>query len=841
MQTVPRLYDTFQPTEYKLKLHLEEVSQRRFAGEVLISGTAQQNGEVRLHSKDLVIESVAVGDEAQPFQLQDDLLIISSPLLKSDQSCQLTIAFRGTVTDSMHGLYPCYYEHDGAKKELFATQFESHHAREVFPCIDEPEAKATFDLTLITTPDNSVLSNMPARSQEVVGDTVSTVFKTTPRMSTYLLAFVIGELQSKSATTKDGVAVTTWATHAQPATSLDFGLDVAVRSIEFFNDYFGTPYPFPKADHVALPDFSSGAMENWGLITYREVCLLADEHTGVSTREYVATVIAHETSHQWFGNLVTMKWWDDLWLNESFATLMEYVCVDALFPKWNIWMSFATQEVLSALRRDYLPGVQAIKTAVNHPDEISTLFDPSIVYAKGARTLAMCRAFVGDTAFQQGLSSYFQKHQYGNTIGADLWAELSAASGKDVAAFMTPWIEQSGFPKIKVEVHGDKLRLRQSPFVIPRTDDSTHLWPVPLAAEGIAVDLLAEPSITVAREANHDFVLLNHDATTHAVIDYSPDLQDELRSAVSQQKLAAIDRLSLLHDLSLLSRAGDRQAVDLLAFLDAYRQEKSEPVWDIIALTIGDLRRLIEGDEDAEVGLKQRIIALALPNYERLGWQEEAGESESDTKLRATVISLLAYAEEPTVIASGLEDFRSHDKLSQLSGELRPIIFAIATKHGTESDIERLLATHHATNNSELQNDIVSGLTASHDPRLLRRLVGMLKDESIVRRQDLFRWFASLIRNRYGREMTWEWLTDNWSWIEQTFAGDKSYDNFARYSASGFSTHEWLDRYEAFFAPKRTIPALTRAIDLGIADIRVRADWTTRDRQALIDSLTIEE
>ena len=514
MQTVPRLYETFQPSHYDLKLDLER-EKRTYSGTVTIDGKQVAEGDIALHAKGLEITKATVGETPVAFSIDadGDMVVLNTKELGLGE-VSLYLEFHGTITDPMHGLYPCYYEHDGAKKELLATQFESHHAREVFPCIDEPEAKATFDLTLTTEGDVSVLSNMPVREQSSSSDKLTTSFDTTPRMSVYLLAFVVGELQSKSTTTNGGVTVTTWATKAQPADSLDFGLDVAKRSIEFFDDYFGVPYPLPKADHVALPDFSSGAMENWGLITYREICMLAEASTAISSKQYVATVIAHETSHQWFGNLVTMKWWDDLWLNESFATMMEYVCVDALFPSWKIWTTFATQESLSALRRDYLPGVQAIKTEVNHPDEISTLFDPSIVYAKGARVLAMLRAYVGEEAFRTGLSDYFKTHAYQNTTGTDLWKSLSTTAGEDIDAFMKPWLEQSGMPVVTIKRNGDQLELEQKRFVIPAaTSDAT--WPIPLHGTAASIPkLLNAPHATSKLTDNDDLLLLNHNATT---------------------------------------------------------------------------------------------------------------------------------------------------------------------------------------------------------------------------------------------------------------------------------------------------------------------------------------
>ncbi|HET8690366.1 MAG TPA: M1 family metallopeptidase, partial [Candidatus Saccharimonadales bacterium] len=643
MRTVERLYETFKPHNYNVSFDLSQPD-HLFSGQVKITGVADGNA-VKLHAKGLVLNDVKLNGQPAGFKPEsDDVVVISSDNFTGGD-VTVELSFAGQITDAMHGIYPCYFDLDGQKQELLATQFESHHAREAFPCIDEPEAKATFDVELVTRADLSVLGNMPIAERQTLDDRRwKTKFETTPVMSSYLLAFVVGDLQSKTAKTKDGVEVTTWSTKAQPADSLDFSLDVAVRSIEFFNDYFGVKYPLPKCDHIALPDFSSGAMENWGLITYREICLLADKNTAIGMRQYIATVIAHETSHQWFGNLVTMRWWDDLWLNESFATLMEYVCVDALFPDWNIWLTFASQEVLMALRRDYLPGVQAVKCEVHHPDEISTLFDSAIVYAKGARLMVMARAYVGDQAFRDGLSDYFRKHQYKNTAGSDLWQALGEASRKDVAAFMTPWLEQSGYPKIKLELDGDQLNISQQQFLIP-AQASDKLWPIPLNGRPKSLPALLDGPAASCRVEN-EVVLVNQQAASHTVVQYDQALLDRLIGKLVDLDIDPVDRLSLLHDTSLLARAGDQTAVQLLDLLLAYRRETDEPVWDIISLAIADLKRLIEGNEPAEAAMKRQVAGLAQPAYQRLGWQAKAGESDNDAKLRPIVAGLLAWADD---------------------------------------------------------------------------------------------------------------------------------------------------------------------------------------------------
>lgn len=837
MQTVSRLHNFFQPHNYTLDLTLER-EKRTFSGSVVIEGRKVTDIDaIKLHSKSLTISSVLVDESPVSFKEgENDELTIASELPKGNYT--VTLHFNGTITDGMHGLYPCYYEHEGIKKELLATQFESHHAREVFPCVDEPEAKAVFDLSITTEDGVTVLSNMPQKNSEVIGTNQRrTVFESSPKMSSYLLAFVTGELHKKTAQTKSGVEVNVFATAVHDSSKLDFGLDVAVRSIEFFDDYFKIPYPLPKADHVALPDFSSGAMENWGLITYRESCLLADKKTAQSGREMIATVIAHETSHQWFGNLVTMQWWDDLWLNESFATVMEYIATDAMFPTWHMWDLYASHESLSALRRDQLPGVQAVKCVVNHPDEISTLFDPSIVYAKGARLLKMLHDYIGDEAFRDGLQSYFKLHQYGNTVGTDLWKAFSDSSGKNIAAFMEKWINQSGFPVVTLDTKEDGYTISQERFVIgEKADDRT--WVIPLGSHNSYFPAeLQDRHAEIA--ATHTLPLLNVGNGAHFITHYDDAAFELVHQALVDKKLAPIDRLALLHETTLLSRSDKLSTRALVRLLDAYGQETEESVWDIISLAVGDLKWFVESDPIAEKNLKSFINILARPMYETLGFVPKKSDSEQDGKLRATIIGLLAYADDEEVIAKCLDAF-DEDHFEKMDSELRPIFFGVATKHGSDTHFQQLLDLHSSTTDIELRDDAVAGLTLARSDERIDKLLARLTDASVVKPQDVSRWYIYLLRNRYAREATWNWMTNHWQWIKQTFAGDKSYDDFARYSASILSSHQWLKKYETFFAPYKTETALARAISIGLVEIKNKADWIERDREDVLSQLAQE-
>lgn len=826
MNTVPRLINTFIPTHYDLSLVIERTA-RTFAGTVTIEGTTPEGGDhISLHAKQLTIENVLVDGKAAEWSADehDELKITHPDITPGDHI--VVISFSGTITDPMHGLYPCYYSHDGKKKELLATQFESHHAREVFPCIDEPAAKATFDVTLTTETGVTALSNMPMKFQREEADKLVTVFETSPKMSVYLLAWVVGELHSISGTTKGGVDVSIWATPAQPAESLVFALDIATRTIDFYDEYFETPYPLPKSDHVALPDFSSGAMENWGLVTYRETTLLADpKTTSVSSKHYIATVIAHELAHQWFGNLVTMKWWDDLWLNESFATVMEYICIDALEPDWNMWLDFSSQESIMALRRDAVDGVQAVHVDVNHPDEISSLFDPAIVYAKGARLLRMLQKYVGDNDFRAGLKVYFAKHAYANTVGEDLWKALEDASGKPIRDMMHTWVSQPGYPVVEIDEHS----LKQRQFFIGEHTDTGRMWPIPLeTSDGSLPELFTDEKLDISVALG---TRLNDGDSAHFITRYSESLLDAIMADLSN--LPPLTRMQLLHEQTLLARTDELPSAELIPLLESYRSETTEHVWDMISLALGELKKFVETDEAAEIKLRQFAGNLARPQYERLGWDEIEGESESDIKLRATILSLMLYSEDTDVIAEALKRFKSV-ALTELPGELRSILLSTAVRHdGDEALINSLLETHRTTTSAELRDDIASGLTSTKSSKVIDQLLALLTDTETIRSQDTARWFVYLIRNRYGREKSWQWLVDNWDWIENTFAGDKSFDYFPRYAATGPVTREQLQAYKDFFIPKRDEPALTRVIDLGITEITSRVALIESDDEAV--------
>ena len=833
MTKVPRLLDTFTPNHYNLTLDLTRAEEKEFSGTVIISGDS--TGEsISLHSKGLTIQSATIDNQPADVSFGEfDELRLSQPNLKNGNHT-IHIIFSGNITDAMHGLYPCYFTHDGVKKQLFATQFESHHAREVFPCVDEPAAKAKYDLTLITLPGITVLGNMPVKSEEENGDSRTTTFEKTPRMSSYLLAFVIGELHKKTARTKSGVEVNVWATPAQNENTLDFALDIAARSIDFYDEYFGVKYPLPKSDHVALPDFSSGAMENWGLITYRESCLLADpELTPESSRRFIATVIAHELSHQWFGNLVTMNWWNDLWLNESFANMMEYVAIDALHPEWRMWEDFATNEVTAALRRDSLDGVQSVQADVNHPDEISTLFDPAIVYAKGGRLLVMVRKLIGEEAFRAGLKSYFEKFAYKNTVGNDLWQELESASSQPIVNLMNAWISQPGLPVVSVSNSHDAATLSQERFFIGEHQPSDALWPIPLFAnQPLDVKILNQKETTVSIEKP---LQLNCGLSAHFVTKYDESTREYLLKNITE--LPTLDKICILQDATILARAGFENSASLLPLALSLKTETNEKVFGMAAGALTELRKFVDDNDAARDSLKRISGEFARATFEELDWDEKDGESDDDRERRTTALSLMIYSEDKEVLNEAKTRF-DNNKLEDLPTEIRALIISANVRHfETPEMIENLFAAYKNTPSNDLQNDIAIGLTSTKNPKTAEKILANIKDSNIIRPQDASRWFVYLIRTRESRQIAWNWLKENWAWVEGTFGEDKSYDDFIRYAATALLTPNELDDFRQFFEPMENIPALSRTIKLGITEISARVELIGRDKADVLSAL----
>ncbi|MEO8863217.1 MAG: M1 family metallopeptidase, partial [Candidatus Saccharimonadales bacterium] len=673
-KSVKRLYSDFKPQKYLLDISLNP-DKMSFSGSVTIIGkkTGRPSQRLTFHQNRLTITEARVTkhgkkddagitvDRINHHSTYDEVRLHTKDMVYPGEYT-ICLKFKGEITRQMNGVYPCFFEQDGQQKKLIATQFESHHAREVFPCIDEPEAKAIFELSIAHPTEHTVLSNTPvqssepAKSKDSIGQTL-TKFEPTPHMSTYLLAFVTGELGFKEAKTKDGVLVRAYATPDNVGFT-DFGLEVAVKCLEFYNDYFEIDYPLDKCDLIALPDFASGAMENWGCITFREQCLLVDpKNTTLGTKQYVAMVVAHELAHQWFGNLVTMRWWTDLWLNEGFASWIEYLAIDHLFPEWDMWSQFAIDEQQQALKLDALEHTHPIEVAIHHPDEIRTIFD-AISYSKGASVIHMLHEYLGRKDFQAGLRHYLKAHSYGNTDTVDLWASLEVVSDKPVKKFMHAWTSQPGFPLLQANVEPDSVNLEQHRFYAnPLHEKSKRtLWPIPLLAGESLPDTLETASINQT-VADSNQLKLNRGQSGFYRTAYNASHIERLGELIKRGKLSPLDRLGVLTDLFETAKAGHTDTGEALHFLANFSNEDSYPVWGTIASSIGSLRAVMD-DEELRDDMKPYIRKLVAPQLERLGWDHKESDSHFDRLLRPIIVGLAASADEPKIVSKCQDLFK---------------------------------------------------------------------------------------------------------------------------------------------------------------------------------------
>jgi aminopeptidase N len=841
---VTRLYEQFQPENYQLQLEVDDEAMV-FSGTVTIRGkkTGRPTQRLTFHQKGLRVTEARVtkhakgGDQPVKVARINNQNSLDEVRLHADEQIYpgdytVIMVFESKITRPMNGIYPCFFEHEGVEKKLIATQFESHHAREAFPGIDEPEAKATFDLALITPAANSktVIANTPARWSDTEDSKVTTVFETTPRMSTYLLAFAFGELESLEAKTKDGTLVRTFAT-PDNIKHTRFALDVAVKTLEFYNEYFDIPYPLEKCDFVALPDFASGAMENWGLITFREQALLVDpKNTSLHLKQYVANVVAHELTHQWFGNLVTMRWWTDLWLNESFASWMSYLAVNELFPDWKVWTQFIVDEQSLALKLDALDNTHPIQVEVKHPDEIRTIFD-AISYEKGASVLLMLQHYLGADDFRDGLRIYLKRHAYGNTDSTDLWAAWEEASKKPVKDFMEAWVTQPGYPIVHADLTVGKLSQERF-YLNPEAKKEAATWPIPLLPTAeLQNDTLVKATQTVkpAKE-----LVLNHDRTSFFRVVYDAKHVEELAAILKAGKLNELDRLGLLADSFEAAKAGYSSTVDTLKLLEAYADEDSAVVWDVIAGGIGSIRVVMDDDEIRK-HLKPFVAKLVAKQLKRLGWEELDSDSHFDKLLRPTILGLASYGETPAVVDEAKRRFNEMTKPEDIHPDLRGVVYGTVARTGGKAEFDKMLRMHNTSSNSEERVTLSGALTGFEQPELIKRALEQVTSKD-VRLQDAPYWVAYSFGNRHARLTTWQWLKDNWDWLTKNLGTDLSFFRMPIYAGRGFSDASFLPEFKEFFESHMS-PAFERPVKQAIETIEWQSAWKDRDLAPIRDFL----
>ena len=845
-KNVKRLFKQFKPEHYNISLTISD-DKKSFTGSLEINGykTGRPAKRITLHQNRLAVTDIAITKIDKKGNTEDinlsrvvthktynELRIHTKELLFPSQYI-LKMNFEGKITDNMDGIYPCNFEHDGKKKQLIATQFESHHAREAFPCIDEPEAKATFKLSLTYAKDEIALSNTEIESEKIDKSNKTSVFETTPLMSTYLLAFVVGELKCKTALSKNGVKINAYSVPHLVETT-DFALQTAVDAMNFYEEYYDIPFPLPKCDFVALPDFASGAMENWGLITFREQLLLCDKHTSLSTKQYIAIVVAHELTHQWFGNLVTMSWWTDLWLNEGFASWMEYLAVDKLFPNWHLWRQFAVDEQQTALKADSLEHTHPIEVPVHHPDEIRTIFD-IISYQKGASVIHMLNDYLGPEAFRDGLRHYLKKFAYKNTNTVDLWQALEDVTKKPIKKFMGSWTSASGFPILNVSAKSDHLVVEQTRFVAnPKSParGSNTLWPVPLLSKELKEATITKKITNVPFSGKMAPLKINQGQTGFYRVDYSHDMQLKQLEALSRGEFDDIDRMGLLSDGFETTKAGYQPVNEYLDLLKYYKDESSLAVWEIIAGSIGSIRNVLSIDDQDDTLrdlMKPFTISLVETQLGRLGWEEKKDESHLDSLLRPLIIGMSAGADDKDTVAKclGLYEQKISNDL-HLNPDLRPIVYSTMARHGAKKEFDELLNLYKNTHSNDEKLSITAAMTSFKQPDINKAVLELIKSGEI-RLQDIGYWIAYSFMNRHAREMTWDWLKENWVWLKERIGTDLSFSRTPVYAARNFSDANSLEDYKNFFNSKME-PLIERSYNQGIEIIETNTAWHERDR-----------
>jgi aminopeptidase N len=832
MPEVTRLYPFFKPNRYDIRLKANKVS-LTFSGSAVIAGNmATEQKELKLHSKDLIIESVKVDGRVATFKIakKSDEIHIKLPSSYTGE-LKVTLKFKGIISRQMHGLYPC---HASNGEVYLATQFESHHAREVFPCIDEPEAKAVFSLTVITNKTDKVISNMLPKTVTESGNLSITLFEDTPLMSTYLLALVVGNIEYTEGHTNNGTLVRVWSAPEQ-TNQHQFALQTTIKCLEFFNNYFGIDYPLPKCDMIALPDFgaSSIAMENWGLITFREAYLLVDDtNTSLEMKQCVASVIAHELAHQWFGNLVTMRWWNDLWLNEGFASWLDYLAVNQIFPDWHVWSQFLSSEQQMAFRLDALKNTHAIEVKIHHPDEICNLFD-TISYSKGASIVHMLHGYLGDRDFRTGLQNYLSKFAYCSADTKDLYASLEESSQKPVSSFMSVWTKKPGFPLLECRKTTTGVSIRQNRFSNEHVIKDSTLWPIPLLSSVIKEPVLSEYSQTFSVTSVNQFKL-NEDQSGFYITKYWPKHYESLGKSLAKGKLNESERLGLLSDMLALTKSGRLPLLRLLKILIYFKNETSAPVWDIILLIISDIRRVM--GPDVREAIKPFILDLTSIQLARLGWSDLAGEPYFDKLLRQTILSLSGSADSPEVVKQAYDIFSKANAVEQIPTDLRSTVLMSVSRRGGRLEFDRMLDMYHNTTSGEYKEILSHALANFRNASEYKRALSMIKSPD-VKLQDVFLWIASMLSNYEARDTAWKWLRTNWPWVKANLHGDSTYFIMPVYIGRAYNHKSFIAEYKAFFIAIME-PGLKLSYRQGLETIKNQAAWRKRDELKLLKWLS---
>jgi len=767
-------------------------------------------------------------------QEREELTLKFSKKVKGN--VELCVDFVGTLNDKLAGFYRSYYRDPaGRKRYLATTQFEAADARRAFPCWDGPEYKATFDISVTLDKELTAISNMPETEVKNIGKNKKIVkFSRTPLMSTYIVYVGVGEFEFLKDEFKDiSIRIVTTAGKKNQG---KLALEYVKKFLKFYEDYFRVRYPLPKLDLIALPDFAAGAMENWGAITFREAALLYDPKTSsITTKQRIAEIISHELAHQWFGNLVTMRWWNDLWLNESFATFIGDKTVSYFYPEWDMWSQFLNSTTLPALELDALESSHPIEVDVWTPSQIREIFD-EISYSKGGSILKMLEAYLGENFFRRGLKNYLLTHKYGNATTEDLWSALGKVSRKPVKGMMNTWIRQTGYPVVEADLKDSKLLLKQKRFLLKgkiKKDRSKWLIPLSIKLRSRNISkLLTKEVDQKAISRNDKWVIINYGQNGFYRVKYARKILDELKRLVEEKKLGNLDRWGLQNDLFSFCMAGVITLGQYLNFIKLYSNEDDYLVIKDIQDNLYYLY-LISSHEKFWHKIKEYKQFFAR-TFERLSWKPRRIEKHTDSLLRINTILYLGRFDERRILHESREKFQQFlIKPSSLHPDLQGVVCSLAAWQGDDETHEIITSLYRAAQSQEEKTRYLRALSGFQDVNLLNKTLDFSLS-SEVRPQDTFLPFVVASNNPYGRDIIWSWIQKNWEEIKVKYdAGGRLLLNRMIKSVSVVADRGKEEQIKNFFE-KKQIPGTERTLTQTIEKLRINADFLERTRRSAL-------
>jgi puromycin-sensitive aminopeptidase len=774
-----RLPKNVKPRRYEIRLE-PDLKAFTFRGDESIAiAVLEPAAEIVLNALELEIDSATVESAGKRLRAAVRMepakervhLGFSEPLTPGDYT--LKVAFRGILNDKLHGFYRSQYSDAAGKTHVVATtQFESTDARRAFPCWDEPELKASYKIVLVVDEHLAAISNAGEEStRKLAGAKKEVTFKETMVMSTYLVAFIVGEFE---ATAPVDAGTPLRIVHVPGKADLTpFAKQIGAFSLQFFADYYGLPYPGDKLDLIAIPDFAAGAMENLGAITFRETALLADAQTASRAElERVADVVSHENAHMWFGDLVTMRWWNGIWLNEAFATFMEMLAVHAWKPAWKRWESFSVSRA-AAMAVDGLRNTRPIEFTVLSPEECRAMFD-ILTYEKGAAVLRMLEQFLRPEVFRDGIRRYLKTHQFDNTETGELWDALEEASREPVRKMMDSWIFQPGFPIIEAAptADGRGLKLSQRRFFYLK-DDSDQLWHVPLMIrartdQGLVTRklLITEREATVELGGKVEWAFLNEGGHGFYRVRYAPELLKGLTQNLGE--LEAIERFGLVSDTWAATVAAMAPLSEFLKMARLFTDETDLNVWRALIGAFNYLD-MIAADSDRPA-LAAAVRATVGRAVARLGWEARAGESELERQLRGILVTVMGTIGDDQEVQQHAAELyaRFDDNPAAADRDIAPALVSILAHTGDAKRYEEFKDKFKNPRTPQEEQRYLYALAGFRDGALLRATMGMALDGQ-VRTQNAPYVMHSLLLNTAARYEAWEFIRRNWEEMSRKY------------------------------------------------------------------------